>query len=124
MTSHSTKQSGKAAEDYVVRHLEVNGYTILERNITFGSIGEIDIIAEKEGVLCFVEVRSKQSDLLGHPAETVGFRKQKQLIRLAEIYLDKTGSDLPARFDVAAVIGDERGVSSFDYIENAFDCTT
>ena len=58
---------GRHGEEIAVSYLVENGYRILGRNITF-KVGEIDIVAEKDDVLCFVEVRTRSDTLQGHPA--------------------------------------------------------
>lgn len=84
------------------------------------NIGELDIVAMKDGVLCFVEVRSRSNDRLGYPSETVGPRKQQKIRRLASLFMASRKSDLPARFDVASVIWNA-GQPDIDYIEDAFE---
>ena len=52
-------------------------------------VGEIDIIAEEKGVLCFIEVKGRSSLAFGAPAEAVTLEKQRRLYRAAEIYLQR-----------------------------------
>ena len=115
----SKSGSGRAAEDFVAQHLLSNGYRILERNCVMSRLGELDIVASKDGVICFVEVRSRRTSRLGAPAETVGARKQRKLRTLASLFLARRGLENPARFDVASVVwnGD---TPILDYIEDAF----
>lgn len=102
----------------MARHILELGYTIVERNART-ALGEIDIVARDGDVLCFVEVRSREDDSLGSPAETVGPGKQRRLRRLAAAYMDHRGLDAPARFDVAAVVWSP--VLRLDYIPDAFE---
>lgn len=83
-------------------------------------MGELDIVAERDGVICFVEVRSRRSARHGSPAETVDRRKQDKLRTLATLYLARRSLDGPARFDVAAVIW-EGDSPTLQYIEDAFE---
>lgn len=79
------------------------GYAIRDQNYRIRS-GEIDIIAETEGILCIVEVRSRKDARFGHPLETVGCRKQRRLIRATEHYLLTSRWSGPVRFDVIAIV--------------------
>lgn len=115
----SNQSTGKFGEDLVCSHLKKNGYRILERNFRF-RLGEIDIIASKKGHTAFVEVKTRNSDLFGTPAEAVGARKQKSIILAAHRYIAQNGkADENYTFDVAEVrIKD--GIPTIHYIENAF----
>ncbi|MEI6101386.1 MAG: YraN family protein [Eubacteriales bacterium] len=114
------KQSlGKYGEDLVCTHLKKNGFTIAERNFRF-RYGEIDIIAQKDGLTAFVEVKTRQSDAFGSPAEAVGARKQKSILLAAQQYISLKGKpDENYTFDVAEVLIRE-GVPAINYIQNAF----
>ena len=54
----ATIDTGKTGEDRAVRFLEKQGYGILGRNVK-SPMGEIDIVANDRGTICFVEVRSR-----------------------------------------------------------------
>ena len=98
---------GAHAEDRAAAHLESLGYRILERNVRL-KVGELDIVAEHEDDLVFVEVRARTDSNQVHPAETVTPRKQKQVVRCAMAYLQQHGiEDRMVRFDVVAVLEDK-----------------
>lgn len=82
-------------------------------------MGELDIVAQHDGVVCFVEVRSRSTARFGLPAETVDARKQAQVKKVAAYYMARRRVELPARFDVASVIWND-GAGRVDYIEDAF----
>jgi putative endonuclease len=95
---------GKAAENDAAKFLEANGYKILERNYK-NKLGEIDIIAQCQGVICFVEVKARHSLNLGLPQEAVSPNKQRQICRVAVSYLKSNKLlERPARFDVLALL--------------------
>lgn len=103
---------GKHGEDFAAAILAEQGYTITERNYRC-KIGEIDIIAEKEDELCFVEVKTRRSERFGRPAEAVNGEKQKQLRRVASWYMQSCGYPQPyISFQVIEVL--------FHQIEHAF----
>ena len=80
--------TGDAGEDAACGILINEGYIILQRNFSC-RIGEIDIVAlnEDEGILAFVEVRTRRDTKFGLPCETVGRQKQYRLKRSAELFL-------------------------------------
>ena len=73
MPGRSRQRVGQAGEDAAAALLADQGYTIVERNYRT-RMGEIDLIAEEDGVLCFVEVKARRSARLGHPSEAVTAR--------------------------------------------------
>ncbi|WP_309129143.1 YraN family protein [Microbacterium sp.] len=73
---------GRAGEQRAVEHLTSRGYAILDRNWRCAA-GEIDIVAQLERSLCFVEVKTRRSELYGHPFEAIDDRKRRRLWRLA-----------------------------------------
>lgn len=106
-------------ENLAASHLEKNGYTILERNYRF-SRGEIDIIAEKDNMLIFIEVKTKKHGDFGDPIYWITRSKQRQIGRVASGYLyERNISDRDCRFDVITVTW-EHGLWKIRHIENAF----
>lgn len=116
------KVIGGKGEDAAVRYLKKKRYIILERNYNIRG-GEIDIIAEKDGYVVFVEVKTRSSDNFGTAKEAVTFTKQQRVIRAAQHYMAGLG-DIPVRFDVVAVDGYMDGnkfkAENIEHIENAF----
>jgi len=103
------RQTGDLGEGIAADYLENNGYKIVERNYR-KNWGEIDLIAQKENCLIFVEVKTRKKTagrfLAGHsPEENVNWRKQQKIIRTAETYLlEKNYPDKTAwQIDVIAV---------------------
>ncbi|MDD5832831.1 MAG: YraN family protein [Clostridiales bacterium] len=80
------RQTGERYEAAACRFLVVNGFRILDRNYRC-RFGEIDIIAEENGTLCFVEVKYRNSDRFGTPAEAVSKTKQNRIIHVSKLYL-------------------------------------
>jgi len=111
---------GKMGEDLAAAQLKAMKYKILERNYRCPQ-GEMDIIARDKGSLVFVEVKTRSTKDFGGPAAAVNERKQRQLSRVALMYLNqKKVKDSPARFDVVAVdlSGPQPGI---EVIQNAFE---
>ena len=93
----------RAAEDAAAGFLRRRGYKIAQRNFTT-RLGEIDIVAVDEGMVVFVEVKSRASDDYGPPEVAVDRRKQAALRRIAQLFLERHGLlDTACRFDVVAL---------------------
>jgi putative endonuclease len=112
---------GEQGEDLAVKYLLEQGYHILERNY-HNAFGEIDIIAFEQQTLCFIEVKTRYSDAYGAPLEAVSKKKQRQIGKMALMYLrdvDFPWSD--ARFDVIGILLNESPGQQIHLIKNAFE---
>ncbi len=116
------EELGKFGENVTAYYLEKKGYKILRRNFRVKG-GEIDIIAEKDGIIAFVEVKTRMPDPLVNGLEAVTKAKMKMMIRTSEAYSYKFPHDLQPRFDVVWLTVSGRKVIGFQYIENAFDAS-
>ena len=113
------KQVGGAGEDLAAAALKKQGYKILERNYRT-SLGEIDLIARHQGVLVFVEVKTRRSRRFGSPQETVHPAKQERLRTLAAYYLSEKGlGEVAVRFDVVGILWQD-GKPQIEVIQGAF----
>ncbi|MGE5531587.1 MAG: YraN family protein [Bacteroidota bacterium] len=81
----SKLQVGYDAEDLAAGYLKAKGYVIVERNLRIGK-GELDIVAEHDGMLVIVEVKSGRRNDAFLPRERVDRAKQQQLVKLTEAY--------------------------------------
>ena len=77
---------GKIAEDLAAEYLQKNGYKIVTRNFRFQK-AEIDIIAEKEGLIIIVEVKARSTDAFMLPQEAVTKTKIRSIVIAANHYL-------------------------------------
>lgn len=107
---------GKNGEQLAAGYLTENGYFILKMNYNC-RIGEIDIIATKNNVIIFVEVKYRNTDIYGYAIEAVGIHKQNKIRRVAQYFLisEFNNTDIACRFDVIGIDGDK-----LTHIENAF----
>lgn len=115
-----TKNLGNAGEIFAANYLESHGYKIIAKNFRVRS-AEIDIVAEIDGVIVFVEVKTRSDIKHGLPVEAVNFRKQQKIIEAAGVFLqDEKYFDKACRFDVIEIYSD--GVKfSARHFENAFE---
>jgi len=116
------RDTGMLGEKLACEFLGKNGYDIVETNYRCTE-GEIDIIARREDVLVFVEVRTKTSRQFGSPEESITGRKRERLRAVAEHY-GQERDNLPGswRIDVMAIQLDRNNrVKRLQHIENAVD---
>ena len=101
---------GQRWEALAERKLKAAGYTILDRNFR-ARLGEIDLVAEEDGILCFVEVKGRRGLKFGAPAEAVTFEKRRRIARAARVYvLRRRLGSRPCRFDVVSIVESQTGV--------------
>ena len=117
--AENKRSIGTAYEKVAGAYLESLGYEILEYNF-YCHRGELDIVAQHEGYLVFVEVKYRKTISAGHPLEAVSLSKQRAICRSALYYIYVKGlAHLPVRFDVVGILGEEIQV-----IKNAFEFVT
>jgi len=105
------REVGKRGEEIAEEYLVKKGYKILEKNYST-KFGEIDLIATKDSVLVFIEVKLKQTEDFGTPEEMIGTLKLAQVQRMAEFYLmdnpDVAKKYDSYRIDAVCIVGNDR----------------
>jgi putative endonuclease len=105
----------RIAEQWLAR----KGWRVLQRRFRDGH-RDIDLIAERNGTVAFVEVKARSGDLFGGPVAAVGWRKQREVARSARVWISRHGRPGEAyRFDVIGVLLTPRG-PAIHHVENAF----
>lgn len=94
---------GRTGEQIAVDHLTSAGYRIIDRNWRC-SIGELDVIVERDGTTVFVEVKTRSGRGYGHPLEAITAAKLARLRRLAAAWCRENGPVGRIRLDAIAVI--------------------
>jgi putative endonuclease len=114
-------QFGQASEMQAEQFLVAKGYRILDRNVrTF--LGDLDLVAEDQGVVVFVEVKGRTTEAFGGALLAVDHRKRVKLTKLAAQYLaQRHWSDKECRFDVVLVQGKSSDQGRIEHLQNAFD---
>ena len=117
----NTKRVGDWGEAAAAAYLTAHGYAIKARQFRC-PMGEIDLIAERNGVLVFLKVKTRKNLRHGDPAAAVDFRKQQKIIRTATWYLQEhPPMERLCRFDVLEVYGTAEGRYRIQQYKNAFE---
>ncbi|OJW81844.1 MAG: hypothetical protein BGO69_15205 [Bacteroidetes bacterium 46-16] len=117
MAKHN--ETGIKGEQIAENFLLKKGYRILHCNWRFGR-KEVDIIAEKDKVLVFVEVKTRSSYHFGYPEEAVNLKKQGFLKLAAEAFLETEPSYTYARFDTISILLERGSPTEVLHFEDAF----
>src|ERR1700752_2445084 len=88
--SQERAQFGLLGERVAQRWLERAGWRVLQRRFRSGH-RDIDLIVERNGLVAFVEVKSRHAGDFGDPVEAVNWRKQRELSRSASVWIDRHG---------------------------------
>lgn len=110
---------GRKGEELAANHLQAAGYAIRHRNWRCGH-KELDIIAEKDGTLVIVEVKTRRDTDFGNPEDAVDYWKIRRIVGATDAYLRKHAIDLPVRFDVITVTLRDKEEPQLVHIESAF----
>lgn len=110
----SNKLKGKSGEDLAADFLLNGGFKILERNFRYSRCSEIDIIAKKDDILYFIEVKYRTYDAFGFPLEAITKSKLEKIKAGASYYLSNTKEKFKSyRISAVSILG-----SKINFIEN------
>lgn len=109
---------GNNGEDAAAKFLKNKGYVIKARNWRFGKL-EIDIIAEHNEMIIFIEVKSRSGTYFEQPFQAVTKKKQKFIIKAANAYIESYEVDFEARFDIISIV-EQNNKFKIEHIEDAF----
>lgn len=116
--SMNKRTLGSKGEIIAKEFLQKQGYKIKEENF-WSRYGEIDIIAEDDDYLVFVEVKFSHQTSYVRPQEQITYYKQQHLKRVANYYLVTQQIEKDCRFDVVAILQNEEQ-QEIELIRNAF----
>ena len=109
-------KKGIIYEEQAAKFLVSEGYEVIARNWACPRMGEIDIIAEKDGITVFVEVRARSNPSFGSPEESINAAKISKIIKTAQAYIKKCSPKTDFRFDVVSIVPGKQP----EHIEDAF----
>ena len=95
---------GKNGEEIAAKYLEKQGYKIIETNKHFSRLCEIDIIALDKDTLVFVEVKTRKTDICGHPMEAITRGKYNHIKKGLFLYLQENHQYKKYRIDAISIL--------------------
>src|SRR6201996_7465832 len=110
---------GRKGESLAKTFLEGLGYEILDENWTHGKL-EVDLIAYKNKMIIFTEVKTRTGNSFGEPEDFVDTRKQRLLADAADEYIYLMDHQGEVRFDIISVLFDKQANYTINHIEDAF----
>lgn len=110
---------GRKGEQLAEAYLVNNGYTILHRNWRYSHY-EIDIIAMKDNLLHFVEVKCRTTSQFGNPEENVSKKKVKFLLQAADQFLFLHPQHTNFHLDILSVVTNGNAEPEFFFIEDVY----
>ena len=116
MAQHN--ELGKQGEQAAANFMKSKGYKVLKRNWTMHR-HEIDIVAEDEEFIIFVEVKTRTSRQWGNPEDFIGKTKIRRIVEAADLYLQLNDIDKSARFDIISAVWDGENFE-IEHIDDAF----
>ena len=93
---------GQLGENIAAEFLQANEYQILERNFRYNRY-EVDILAEKNGILAVIEVKTRSSVAFGLPQEFVKPKQIGKLVEVVDHFIQSRNLELDVRFDIIAI---------------------
>ncbi len=137
----NTKELGSLGEKVAINYLKKRGYKILDKNyspkfVSGPQRGEIDIIAKKDDIVSFIEVKTLRQGLRlssaecpqgkpFSPEDKVDYWKQRKILKMAESWLmeKKIALDLPWQVDVVSIrIDSGSKKAKIQHLKNAVFC--
>lgn len=116
--NNNNSKLGKLGEQIAMQYLIQNGYTVLKTNWRFKQ-KEIDIIAQNDRYIIFVEVKTRFGTATQHPLEAVTKSKQKFLISAANEYIRVNNIPKDVRFDIIGIVK-SYNTHTIEHIQDAF----
>ena len=102
----ASKELGDRGEALAARFLERSGWTVTHRNFRMGR-KEIDLVVRRDGVVAFVEVKTRAGRGYGHPLEAITWKKRREIQQVAAAWIDRYGGPGDTyRFDAVAILMD------------------
>jgi putative endonuclease len=110
---------GKAGEQMAAEWLEQRGFRLITRNWKFARY-EVDIIASRQKVLHFIEVKSRHDDQFGKPEDWVDRKKGSHLLTAGEAFLNKYPGWKQVQYDILSILLTADGKQDIFFIEDVY----
>ncbi|MDQ4213263.1 YraN family protein [Microbacterium capsulatum] len=111
---------GRAGEDRAAEHLTRLGYHLLDRNWRC-ELGELDIVAERDSTLAFVEVKTRRTLDYGHPFEAIDERKRQRLWRLVHAWVREhpmSSRGRALRLEAIGIVGEDPAIGALEHLRD------
>ncbi|MCM1334973.1 MAG: YraN family protein [Bacteroides sp.] len=119
-------ERGRFGEDYTAAQIQKRGMKLLARNFRRRG-GELDLVAEEDGTLVFIEVKTRKFGSMTEGADALDRAKMRRILLTAQKFAEEWGlADMPMRFDLSelTVTTEERPrVLEWNYYPDAFDAS-
>lgn len=121
ISNHYRIDIGRWGEDYACQYLTSRGLQPIERNVRT-PYGEIDLVMEFDGVIVFVEVKTRANLESGYPEDSVTDEKMDRMSECSQWFMaEHFKNEDPWRVDVVAVIGQpKKGIPQIEWFQNEF----
>jgi putative endonuclease len=114
---------GELGERIAERWMRRSGWRVIQRRFRSGH-RDIDLVMERDGTVAFVEVKARRGASFGQPIEAVNWKKQKELTKSAQVWIDRHGRASEVyRFDVVGVLVSD-GRVRVRHVPDAFRVST
>ena len=110
---------GNNGEQLAVVYLEHKGFRVLQTNWRYKR-AEVDIIAQIDDMIVFVEVKTRSYDFFGPPDASVNARKQKLITDASHAYIEEQEYEGAIRFDIIAILVDGQSSPQINHYEDSF----
>jgi len=110
---------GKAGERMAVEWLARHGFELIYTNWKFARF-EIDIIASRENILHFIEVKSRHDDRFGMPEDWVDRRKWNRLVTAGDAFQRQFPAWKQVQYDILSILFTPDGRRDFFFIEDVY----
>lgn len=117
MANHNN--TGKKGELLAVDYFKAKGFIVLHTNWRYAHY-EVDIIASKEDILHFIEVKARRSTKFGLPEESVSNKKLENIINAADEFLHRHPGWKRVQFDVLSITFTPDGKTEYFFIEDVY----
>lgn len=113
------RETGIHGETLAASWLEERGYTILDRNWRWSRY-EIDLVATQNGILHFIEVKTRSTDVYGYPEESVTQKKFEHILNGAAQYLETHPEWKRVQYDIVSIILRKNSTPEFFLAEDVY----
>lgn len=115
-----TRPLGDRGEQIAAEYLERNGWVVLDRNFRMGR-KEVDLVARRDGVVAFVEVKTRAGLGYGHPLEAITWKKRREIRQVATAWVERHGRPSDQyRFDAIAIQLPSGGAPRLEHVPDAW----